>query len=128
MPFDIPHPVPVGDLQILLDARDRISDREAWLKQCFKDGDRHCLVAALSLACESRSFNAPNRTERRLARLLARQIPPESPWWTRSWFVSARHCLMWFNDHPLTTHADVSALFDRTILALASKVSDHVLA
>ena len=60
MPFDNPHQAPNGDLQILMEARDRISDRANWLKRSFRDGDRYCLVGALSEACRSRSFNGPN--------------------------------------------------------------------
>jgi hypothetical protein len=37
-------------------------------------------------------------------------------------FLTARQRLMWFNDNPRTSHADVMALFDRTIDSLASTV------
>jgi hypothetical protein len=86
---------------------------------CFRDGDRHCLVAALSIASGSRSFRRSNQTERRLARLLARQLPEAAPFWARSPLIPARQRLMWFNDNAGTHHADVMALFDRTIEQLA---------
>ncbi len=72
MPFDFPNQGPIGDLDILVDARARVSGENQWIKGRFEDGDRHCLVAALSLACGSRSFNIPNKTERRLMHLSCR--------------------------------------------------------
>ena len=77
-------------------------------------------VAALSLACCSRSFHVPNRTEKRLARLIAKQIPPDAPFMTQCSLIPARQRLMALNDDPRTTHEDVMALFDRTISRLAS--------
>ena len=118
MPFDHPNPAPIGDLEILLETRDRIERRERWLQRLFEDGERHCLVASLSLACGSPSFYAPNKVERRLARMLARQIPPEASWWTRFELVSARRRLMSFNDDRRTRHENVIALVDRTIQQL----------
>ena len=125
MPFDNPHDAPADDLAILIDARDRIADRHAWIKRAFKKGDRHCLVAALSLACGSHSFHAPNKTERRLAQMLAKQLPSKAPLWVKIRLVSARTRLMRFNDDHLTSHEDVVALFDRTIGWLICKVPDH---
>jgi hypothetical protein len=119
MPFDNPHEIPFGDIEILRDARRRISSRRDWVQGCFRDGDRHCLVAALSIASGSRSFRRSNQTERRLARLLARQLPETAPFWAKSQFVPARQRLMWFNDNAGTHHTDVMALFDRTIAQLA---------
>ena len=126
MPFDNARQTPVGDLEVLIDARDRISSVELWAKGCFRDGGRHCLVAALSLACESRDFNFPNRKERRLCRAIARHLMPVSPWWNRLSLLSARNRLALFNDHAATTHGDVLALLDRTISHLAGKVPEHV--
>jgi hypothetical protein len=117
MPFDAPYQTPFGDIELLTDARSLISNRKSWVQGRFQDGDRHCLVAALSLACGSRSFHVPNRTEKRLARLLASRLPPHEPFLIR--FV-ARQRLMWFNDDTRTSHEDVIALFDRTISHLAS--------
>ena len=120
MPFDAPYPTPFGDIELLSDARSRISDHKSWVQGRFQDGDRHCLVAALSLACGSRSVHMPNRTEKRLARLMAKQIPPDAPFMTRCRLTPARQRLMSLNDDPRTTHEDVMALFDRTISRLAS--------
>ena len=92
----------------------------------FKDGDRHCLVAALSVVSGSLNFNMPNPVERRLARLLVAQLPAGRRIWARLRFFTARQRLMWFNDDPRTSHADVMALFDRTIDSLASKVPAYV--
>jgi hypothetical protein len=115
MPFDSPHHAPIGDLEILMDTRNRVSNQRKWVKGSFRDGDRHCLVGALSLACGSRSLAIPNRKERRLARMLANQLPSHAPFCTRIRLISARQRLMWFNDDPRTCHQDVIALFDRAI-------------
>ena len=123
MPFDNPHQAPIGDLEILADARARIDSENSWVKGRFKDGDRHCLVAALSLACGSRSFNIPNKTERRLVRLLVKQLPPDTPFWARIRFVPARQRLMAFNDDSGTSHGNIVALLDQAISDLASKAS-----
>ncbi len=128
MPFDNPYQAPIGDLEILVDARARISGENCWVQHRFKDGDRHCLVAALSLACGSRSFSTPNRTERRLARVLAKQLSPATSWRTSFGLVSARYRLMSFNDHPRTNQEDVVALFDRTIRCLATTVPVYLTA
>ena len=122
MPFDNPHEMPFGDIEILRDAQSRISHRRDWVQGCFRDGDRHCLVAALSLASDSRSFRRSSPTERRLARVLARELPDAAPFWAKSQFIPARQRLMWFNDNAVTHHADVMALFDRTIAHLAKAI------
>jgi hypothetical protein len=122
MPFDNPYEMPFGDIEILRDARYRISNRRDWVQGCFRDGDRHCLVAALSIASGSRSFRRSNQAERRLARLLARQLPEAAPFWAKSPLIPARQRLMWFNDNTGTHHADVMALFDRTIQQLACAI------
>ena len=120
MPFDSPCQMPFGDIELLLDARSRISDRKFWGRHRFQDGDRLCLIAALSLACGSRSFDMPNLMEKRLARLIAEQIPPHAPFMTRCKLIPARKRLISLNDGPRTRHEDVMALFDRTIDHLAS--------
>ena len=122
MPFDNPHEMPFGDIEILRDAQSRISHRRDWVQGCFRDGDRHCLVAALSLASGSRSFRRSSPTERRLARVLARELPDAAPFWAKSQFIPARQRLMWFNDNAVTHHADVMALFDQTIAHLAKAI------
>ncbi len=128
MPLDNPHEVPFGDLEILMDARNGISRRQSWVQGRFEDGDRHCLVASLSLACGSRSFSVPSRTERRLARLLVRHLPPEATLWAKFRFFPARHRLMAFNDDPRTSHDAVLGVFDRTIQHLTEQVPACVLA
>jgi hypothetical protein len=125
MPFDIPYQSPISDLEILVDARKRIVGENTWVQRRFRDGERHCLVAALSLACGSRNFNMPNKTERRLARLLAEQLSPKIPWRMR--LVPTRYYLMSFNDHPRTCQEDVVAVFDRTICSLTNSVREYVL-
>ena len=59
MPFDNAHQTPFGDLELLVDARGRICNPYKWTKGRFENGDRHCLVAALSLAAESHNYNRP---------------------------------------------------------------------
>jgi hypothetical protein len=128
MPFDNPSQAPICDVAILMDARDRIADASRWLKHGFRDGDRHCLVAALSLASGSRSFDDPNETERRLAKHLAKQVPLNrgfSKWMT---LVSPRSGLMAFNDHRRTRHDDVMGLFDQAIDHAARKAPLYVAA
>src|SRR5690242_4686734 len=98
MPLDNPNRARVGDLEILIDARGRISGQSSWVQGRYTDGDRRCLVAALSQACGSGSFSIPNKIERRLARMLARQLPAGAPWWTKIRLVSTRHRLMSLND------------------------------
>jgi len=120
MPFDNPHQTPFGDAELLGEARSRISTRNDWVQGCFQDGNRLCIVGALSLVAGSRSFNSANRVERRLAGVLASQLPSKRPVWTRFRFFTARQRLMWFNDARHTGHADVMALFDRAM--------DHLMA
>jgi hypothetical protein len=115
MPFDNPYHTPFGDAELLGDARSRVSTRSDWVQGRFQDGNRLCIVGALSLVCGSRSFDTPNRVERRLARVLAMQIPPSRPFWMRMRLMPARRRLMYFNDDPRTSHTDVMVLFDRAI-------------
>ena len=126
MPFDNPHQSPFGDLELLMATRGRISRREAWIRGHFRKGGRFCLVAALSLTCRSRSFGLPNRTEQRLSRLIAMQIPSDAPFLIRHRFMPARRRLIAFNDDPHTRHGDVIALLDRTIDHLAHAASLRV--
>ena len=121
MPFDNHHETPFGDIELLMDARSRIPNRRLWMQGDFQDGDRHCLIAALSLACGSRSFQMPNSAEKRLARLIAQQIAPDAPYMMRCRFIPARQRLMSLNDDTRTTHEDVMALFDRTIIHLTNR-------
>jgi hypothetical protein len=115
MPFDNPHQMPLGDAGLLWDARSRVSTRSDWVQGRFQDGNRLCIVGALSLVSGSRSFNTPNRVERRLARALVAQLPPGRPVRVGLRFFTARQRLMWFNDSHRTNHTDVMALFDRAI-------------
>jgi len=125
MPFDNPYQIPVGDFAILVEARSRISDHKLWMKGTFADGERHCLLGALSLACASRSFSFPNRDERRLARMLALQLPLKAPLLSKLWLLPARRRLMLYNDDPRTRHDDVLSLFERAIHHLMSRASVH---
>jgi hypothetical protein len=121
MPFDNPHHMPFGDLEILRDARRRIAEEGNWLKGDFRDGDRLCVVAALSAAAGSCNLRTPNMAERRLARLLAKQLPAKAPLWTRLRVMPLRHRLMYFNDDARTTHSDIVALYDRAIEHLVGR-------
>jgi hypothetical protein len=120
MPFDIPDQAPLGDLDLLMDARSRISSRDHWVQGQFRDGERECLVAALSVVSGSRSFSMPSSTERRLARLLAAHLKTRQ-FWTRVLIIPGRRRLIMFNDDLHTRHNDVLALFDRAIDGLTSK-------
>ena len=121
MPFDNPPGTSFGDSGLLWDARSRISSRDHWVQGRFEDGARHCLVAVLSLVSDSPSFDVANRMERRLTRLLAKNLAPTSAVWGVRFFT-ARWRLICFNDDPDTGHEDVMALFDRTIDHLTNKV------
>jgi hypothetical protein len=125
MPFDNPPGTPFGDIELLWDARSRISSRDHWGRLRFQHGDRFCLVAALSVASGSRSYNSANRIERRLARLLAEQLPAMSAYWAPKFFTP-RWRLICFNDNARTRHEDVIGLFDRAIGQLTSKVPAQV--
>jgi hypothetical protein len=120
MPFDNPHQSPFGDLELLMEARGRISSRDTWVQGHFRKGGRYCLVASLSLTCGSRSFGMPNRTEQRLSRLIAMQMPSSAPFCIRHRFMPARQRLIAFNDEPHTRYDDVIALLDRAIDHLAN--------
>ena len=126
MPFDNPHRTPFGDFELLRDARSQISDKRDWVQGRYRDGDRYCLVATLSVVAKSPTFHTPNRVERRLARLLAAQLLSQVPFWWRMRCFTGRQRLIWFNDYPGTKHADVMALFDGTIDNLMSKVPTYV--
>jgi hypothetical protein len=122
MPFDSPGDDPFGDIQILTDVRNRIADRRRWVQGAFWDGDRQCLVAALSVASLSRDFSRPSQLERRLARILVRHLPRNAGLSKFLIFSTARFRLMAFNDRRRTQHADVLALLDQTIGHLASRM------
>ena len=126
MPFDNPHQTPFGDADLLRDARSRISGESDWVQRRFQDGNRYCLVAALSVVSGSATFQKPNQVERRLARRLAAQLPSQVPLWARMRCFTARQRLMWFNDSPRTKHEDVMVLFDRAIDHQTSKVSIYI--
>jgi hypothetical protein len=123
MPFDNPPGSPFGDLEILRTARSRIADEGSWLKGALQDGDRRCMVAALSVAAGSRNFGYPNRIERRLARILAAQLPSTAPLLARIRVYPASRRLMSFNDHARTRHEDVLAVYDRAIDHLTHKTT-----
>ena len=124
MPFDSPHNSLFGDLEILRSARSSIDGKGHWLKYGFRDGDRLCLVAALSVAAESPGFRNPNRTERRLARVLAAQLPPNAPLLARIRVYPSRRRLMSFNDSTRTRHEDVLAVYDRAIESVTHKTAE----
>jgi hypothetical protein len=96
MPFDNPHQTPFGDLELLMEARGRISSRDTWVQGHFQKRGRYCLVASLSLTCGSRSFGMLDRTEQRLCRLIAKQMPSDAPFWVRHRFMPARRRLIAF--------------------------------
>ena len=122
MPFDNPNQTPPRDVELLLAARSLISKKGITGQDRFQDGDRYCLVASLSVVSGSRSFDHSNRVERRLVRLLVKQLPPQFSGWPTLQFPTSRRRLFWFNDHQGTKHDDVMALFDRTIDHLTNKV------
>ena len=120
MPFDNPPQGPLSDVEVLLDARARIDDPHCWLKGEFSKENRHCLVAALALACRNPQFDQPSRTGRRLILAMARQLPRGWGRLQRTICFRPMHRLIRFNDSPRTVHDDVMALFDRTIQHLAA--------
>jgi hypothetical protein len=109
-----------GDTEILINARSRVSDADHWLQFAYQGRGRLCLMAALSLASNSRNFDRPSASERRLARIMVKKLSNGSIW---KWlvFLTPRYRLMLFNDYSRTSHADVVALFDRAIHHLEAK-------
>lgn len=126
MPFDNASYGRFSDSDLLWAARSRIGHESGWTQSRYSDGDRLCLVAALSVVSGSRSFNAPNSTERRLARVLADELPDSVPRWARLKFFTARQRLIWFNDSPRTKHQDVVALMTRAISRAESRTPVQV--
>jgi hypothetical protein len=126
MPFDNPPQGPLSDLEILMDARSRIDSPDRWLKGDLRKGNRHCLVAALAMACRNPQFDQPSGTERRLILAMARQLPRGLGRLQRMICFKPMQRLIRFNDSRRTTHNDVMALFDRTIQHLAN-VHDYAL-
>jgi hypothetical protein len=126
MPFDNPHQTQFGGIDLLLDARSRLSNSNDWVKERFQEGNRLCLVAALSVAAGSPDFQTPNRTEQRLARLVAAQLPDTVPSWARCRLFTARQRLIWFNDSPRTKQEDVVALMGRAIDCALSRAPAHI--
>jgi hypothetical protein len=47
MPFDNLHRTQFGDIDLLLDARSRLSNKTDWVQGRFRDGDRVCLAASV---------------------------------------------------------------------------------
>jgi hypothetical protein len=137
MPFDAPQQTPFGDIELLLDARRLISERGHWVKRRFQDGNRRCLVAALSSVSVSQGSGLASRVERQLSRLLAGRVErrlsrllarrlPSRMFWSPMKILPARQRLMLFNDDPRTRHEDVVALFDRAINDLTIKVPINI--
>ena len=60
MPFDNPPDGRFSDIELLWAARSRIGDESGWVQNRYSDGDRLCLVAALSVVAGSAYFS---RTE-----------------------------------------------------------------
>ena len=120
MPFDNPQQGSFGDTEILINARSRVSDADHWLQFAYQGSGRLCLMAALSLASNSRNFDRPSVSERRLARIMVKNLSNGNIW---KWlvFLSPRYRLTLFNDHSRTSHVDVVALFDRAIDQLEAK-------
>ena len=128
MPFDNPNQNPTGDVQLLWDARTKVAEKSSWVQGRYSDVQRLCLAAALSVVAGSRSFDAPNRLERRLARLVAGQLPETVPFWTRIWFLTGRQRLVWYNDEPSTTHQDILSLLDRALHRAMQQMPAHIAA
>jgi hypothetical protein len=126
MPFDNPHQTEFNDIELLLDARNRLSNKDDWLQRRYQQGNRFCLVAALSVAAGSQDFQRPNKTERRLARLVVAQLPDTVPSLVRLRLITARQRLMLFNDSPRTKHEDVVALVGRAIDCALSRAPAYV--
>jgi hypothetical protein len=56
MPFDNSADGRVSDIDLLWAARGRIGHECGWVRGLYSDGDRLCLVAALSVVVASSSF------------------------------------------------------------------------
>ena len=56
MPFDNPSDGRFSDIDLLWAARSRIGHESGWMQSRYSDGDRLCLVAALSVVAGSTLF------------------------------------------------------------------------
>jgi len=122
MPFDSAPEMPVSDIERLVNARSLISGGGVWIKGRYRDGDRRCLIATLGLVSGNDNVLTPNSVQRRLARLLVHQLPPNAPLLARTKLLSAECRLILFNDSAKTELADVVCLFDRAIGRLVGVV------
>jgi hypothetical protein len=98
-----------SDALLLMSARERV--RTHWTKNNYQDHDRYCMVGALAVACGNRRFRLPTWRERRLARLVAKELPFRI---FLCW-LTGRARLIVFNDSKKTKRHDVLGLFDRAI-------------
>jgi hypothetical protein len=72
-------------------------------------------VAALWMAFGSTGFDRPNRTERRLAKMLVIELPRNGGLSKCIFMGSARYRLMVFNDHHRAAHKDALTMLEGTI-------------
>ena len=112
MPFDAPQRSN-HDSELLAQAKNALV-RRGWVQgQYSHDDGRLCAVAALAIACGNRRFGHPSRTQRRLARLLASELPH---WGWYSWWMSGYFRVKGYNDAPHTGYDDVMDMYDRAIM------------
>ena len=129
MPFDVfdPRPEPTNDGELLRLAQQMIADERFWIKLAWSSQTsfgttQYCPVAAIALACNNTNFRQPTKLERRLCRLLVRQMPLRGGLWRL--LVTSRLRVRIYNDHARTTHADIMRLFDAAIRSAGSVKSN----
>jgi hypothetical protein len=81
----------------------------------FRDGDGPCLVAALSMASGNTGFDRPNRTERRLTKMLVIELPRNGGLSKCIFMGSAKYRMMMFNGHHRAAHKDALTMLEGTI-------------
>lgn len=98
-------PVEVDEVgQIILKARELLSDPAKWCKGAFVSNGAFCIAGAVGM----RAFKDEEPLADKAVTRISGLLPPE--------FASVST----FNDHPSTTHADVLALLDRALSRVES--------
>lgn len=118
MPFDNPHEIPFGDIELLKMARCYIEDPRKWIQGRYIHGTRYCAIGALGMATCNRVWPLSHQGNR-LARRLCQEM--SYPRRLLSYISTAKIALISFNDS--SEHKDVIAIFDKAISRLETQNS-----
>lgn len=140
MPFDGFLPNEQTDIEILMRARNLISQPHHWCKGHFESRrlmwmvdaatnyhlgaqwvDAYCILGALSHAAGNPNPAEPSATEQRLISLLYQALPLRYRLFRANHTVkSMRRAVYRYNDRDWRTHSSVLAVFDKAIERLQS--------